>query len=244
MVDDDMPVETIDGMPTAVTERAPWFRRRWPLVGIALVLAAVIAALVLTNGRGDEKEADTSVAQSSSQNPTGPKPTIKQYVKDNGIVATQVQRGDPGVPVIALGMTPGWSGLGPETPPWSYGKVQFDAALNPNDPPTIDVLLSKMTGDVDPAKILEYAPGELQNLPNYKPVAGPTSSKLSGFDAVQLAGTYTRDGVDRSIAQKTVVIPSGNAFYVLQINVDALKDDSEAVMSVTGAIDERTVITP
>jgi len=34
----------------------------------------------------------------------------------------------------------------------------LDTAPDPNDPPTIIVLLSKLTGDVDSAKILEYPP--------------------------------------------------------------------------------------
>ena len=238
MVDDDMPVEAIDDTPPTVTPRTPWFRRRGTLVGIAVALAAVIAALVFASGRVDSKSVDAPVEQSA------PSLTIQQYFKDTGITSTQVRRGDPGAPLIGLGLMPGWSGLGPDTPPWSYGAVRYDAASNPSDPPTIDVLLFKLTGDVDQTKILEYAPNELANLPDYQTSAEPHRSKLSGFDAVQLAGTYTRDGVDRSIAQKTVVIPSGTAFYVLQINVDALIDDSEAVMLVTGAIDERTVITP
>ena len=58
MVDDDMPVEVIDGPPTTVTPRPQWFRRRGTLVGIAVALAAVIAALVFTNGRADQKAVD------------------------------------------------------------------------------------------------------------------------------------------------------------------------------------------
>jgi hypothetical protein len=227
------------------TAAKPWYRRAGALVALALAVIAAVAAVVLTNGRADQTPSvPASEAVAPAAKPPGENDTIKQYIQENGITSTRVRRGDPGVPVITMGMSPGWSGLGPDTPPWSYGKVQYDGALDPNDPPTIDVLLAKLAGGVDPVKILEYAPGELRNLPNFKPTAGPTTSRLSGFDAVQLAGTYTRDGVDRLIAQKTVVIPSGNVFYVLQINVDSLEADSEAVMLVTANIDERTVITP
>ncbi len=38
----------------------------------------------------------------------------------------------------------------------------------PPIPPTIIALVSKLTGNVDPAKILEFAPGEIQNLPGYE----------------------------------------------------------------------------
>ena len=52
----------------------------------------------------------------------------------------------------------GCSDLGDETPAYADGAVQLDTAPDPNDPPTIIVLLSKLTGDVDSAKILEYPP--------------------------------------------------------------------------------------
>jgi hypothetical protein len=238
VVDDDMPVEVIDDSPPTVTPRPPWFRRRGTLIGIAVALAAVIAALVFTNGRADQKAVDASVAQSA------PGLTIQQYIKDNGITSTPVRLGDPGAPNIVIALPPGWSDLGPDTPEWAYGAVQADNSPNPGDPPTITVLLSKLTGEVAPAKILEYAPGELRNLPNFVAANEPKIDKLSGFDAVQLAGLYERDGTQRTIAQKTVVIPANGAVYILQMNADALKSDAIALIEATDVIDKETKITP
>ena len=56
--------------------------------------------------------------------------------------------------------------------------------------------------------------------------------------------TPTRDGTQRTIAQKTVVIPANDAVYVLQINADALKTDAAALMLATDVIDKQTKITP
>jgi hypothetical protein len=222
-----------------VGEPTPWYRRGSTLMGIALAVAAAIAALVFTNGRANDptSSSPTSVADSAS------KQTIKQYIKDTQITSTPVRMGDPGAPNIVIALPQGWSDLGVDTPKWAYGAVQLDTAPDPNDPPTIMVLLSRLTGDVDSAKILESAPNELKNLPDYKSAADPNSSKLSGFDAVQLAGLYTRDGTQRTIAQKTVVIPANDAVYVLQINADALKTDAAALMLATDVIDKQTKIT-
>lgn len=246
MVDDDMANGVLDSTAAVVGDGRPWYRRPGILAAVVITLATVIAALVFTTGRADEKST-TAASYAVDEAPfktAGPGETIQKYIKDNDIKSTQVRRGDPGVPVIVMGIPPGWPGLGSDTPPWSYGTIEYAAATDPNDAPTIDVLLSKLTGNVDPVKLLEYAPGELQSLPNYKPTADPTSSELGGFNAVQLAGTYTRDGQERTIAQKTVVIPSRDALYLLQINVDAPPSDSEAVMYATSEIDERTTITP
>ena len=235
MVDDDMPVEVIDDTPPTVTRRTPWFRRRGTLVGIAVALAALIAALVFTNGRAD---------QATSGERSAPGLTVKQYIEESGITSTPVRLGDPGAPKIVIALPQGWSDLGEDTPKWAYGAVQADNSPNPDDPPTITVLLSKLTGEVAPAKILEYAPGELRNLPNFVAANEPKIDKLSGFDAVQLAGLYERDGKQRTIAQKPVVIPANDAIYVLQMNADALTSDAIALIEATDVIDKETKITP
>jgi hypothetical protein len=235
----------IDDAPCVATAVAPWYRRRGILAGLALVVAAAIAALVFTNGRADHSTpAGPSAVEVVPAKPPGQNKTIRQYIKDNQITSTAGHLGDSGAPKIVIALPQGWSDLGADTPPQAYGAVQFDAAADPNDPPTIVVLLSKLTGDVDPVKILEYAPGELRNLPNYVAASEPITDKLSGFDAVQLAGLYDRDGTQRTIAQKTVVIPANDAVYVLQMNADALKSDAIDLIKATDVIDKQSKITP
>jgi len=244
-VPDDKPGVVTDDAPSVATAMAPWYRRRGILAGLALVVAAAIAALVFTNGRADHSSpAGPAAVEVVPAKPPGQNQTIRQYIKENQITSTAVQVGDAGVPKIVIALPEGWSDLGTDTPPRAYGAVQLDTATDPNDPPTIVVLLSKLTGDVDPVKILEYAPGELRNLPNYVAASEPITDKLSGFDAVQLAGLYERDGKQRTIAQKTVVIPGNDAVYVLQMNADALKSDAIDLMKATDVIDKQTKITP
>ena len=174
----------------------------------------------------------------------GANKTIVDYIKENGIVESPVHRGDPGAPTIDLPFPPGWEDAGNRTPKWAYGAIVSTDPAMAQDPPTIIALVSKLTGDVDPAKILEYAPGEIKNLPGYDGATDGQPSTLGGFDATQIGGTYTRDGVKRAIAQKTVVIPGQDALYVLQLNADGTEDQMLALMDATGVIDEQTKITP
>jgi hypothetical protein len=111
-------------------------------------------------------------------------------------------------------------------------------------PPTIVAIMSRLTGDVDPAKILESSAGEIQNLPGYQGADKGSPSKLGGFDASQIGGMYTKDGVKRAIAQKTVVIPGQDGLYVLQLNADGTEDQLGALMDATHVIDDKTTITP
>ncbi len=185
------------------------------------------------------KAAPTSSAQAS-----GPNKTIVDYIKENGITETPVHRGDPGSPTINLPFPPGWEDAGSRTPEWAYGAIVSNDPAMAQDPPTIIALVSKLTGNVDPAKILEYAQGEIKNLPGYDGAQDGQPSTLAGFDATQIGGTYTKDGVKRAIAQKTVVIPGQDALFVLQLNADGTEDQMGALMDATGVIDEQTTITP
>ncbi|NTY59129.1 LpqN/LpqT family lipoprotein [Mycolicibacterium sphagni] len=186
-----------------------------------------------------------STETSASPSPTaGKNQTIQDYLKANNIQETPVKRGDPGSPNIDLAMPPGWSDAGQQTPDWAYGAIVFDSPEDKADPPSIIAIVSKLTGNVDPKKILELAPGELANLPQWAPLGDSNTSTLSGFDAVQLGGNYVKDGKKRIIAQKTVVIPGKDGLYVLQMNADALDGQEGPLMEATNVIDEKTTITP
>ena len=60
----------------------------------------------------------------------------------------------------------------------------------------------------------------------------------------QRAGLYTKDGDERLIAQKTVVIPSPNGLFVLQMNADAPTADAPALQLATAFIDQQAKISP
>jgi probable lipoprotein LpqN len=183
--------------------------------------------------------APTTSAQAAGQNYT-----IVDYIRDNSIVETPVHRGDPGSPTIDMPFPPGWQDAGPNAPEWAYGAILFTDPAMAQDPPTIIALVSKLTGNVDPAKVLEFAPGEIKNLPGYEGAEAGNPSTLGGFDATQIGGTYTKDGVKRAIAQKTVAIPGQDGLYVLQINADGREDQLGPLMDATAVIDEQTKITP
>ena len=157
---------------------------------------------------------------------------------------TPVKRGDPGSPTINLPFPPGWEDAGPGPPQRAWGTLVYTDPAMANDPPTITAILSKLTGNVDPAKILEFAPGELKNLPECQGEGGGGTSTLGGFDAYQIGGSYMRDGVKHMISQKTVVIPGQDGLYVLQLNADALEDQMGPLTEAKAAIDEQTTITP
>ncbi|TQK29019.1 LpqN/LpqT family lipoprotein [Arthrobacter sp. SLBN-53] len=220
-------------------------------------VAALATALgVLLSGCGSTKAVDgTPVAAPSASGRTsapaqpdegtpGSYETIASYISQNGIQETPVKAGDPGAPTIDLPYPQGWEDAGPETPDWAYGATVYRGPEAAEYTPSIVALISKLSGDVDPAKIIELAPGELQNLPGYEAITDGTTSQLSGFDAYQLAGTWDQDGLRKFVAQKTVVIPGGDGLYVLQLNADGLADQADILSAATDVIDAETVITP
>lgn len=225
--------------------------------------AALIAlGLALTGCGSDSKTEATSSPSSSSSStasssaatssaaPTatqaGTHPTIADYIKENGITETPVKRGDPGTPTVDLPTPQGWEDAGPKTPPGAYGAIVFADPSVAADPPTIVAVMSKLTGNVDPAQIFKFAPGELQNLPGYESAGEGSDAKLAGFDAYQIGATYIKDGTKKLIAQKTVVIPATDkdGVFVLQLNASGTEDQINPLMDATSKIDEQTKITP
>jgi len=190
-------------------------------------------------------EASTSVESSASTPAPAPgtNKTIVDYIKENNITEMAMKRGDPG-PDINVPSPPDWAPRQGELPPGTYGAIVYTKSAMPKNPPRILALLSKLTGNVDPAEILKYAPGELNNLPGFVANGPVQTTKLSGFDSVQLSGVSTDGEKKGNIAQKTVVIPDGDAVYVLQFN--AISDESEAAIlgDAMNIIDTRTTITP
>ncbi len=224
-----------------------------------VIAMAAIAIGIGLSGCGSESKAEPSPSQqtstessatSSKAAPTtsaqasGPNKTIVDYIRENSITETPVHRGDPGSPTINLPFPPGWEDAGNRTPDWAYDAILFSDPVMAQDPPTIIALVSKLTGNVEPAKILEFAPGEIKNLPGYEGAEEGSPSTLGGFDATQIGGGYTKDGVKRVIAQKTVVIPGQDGLYVLQLNADGTEDQLGPLMDATSVIDEQTTITP
>lgn len=173
----------------------------------------------------------------------GPNKTINDYIDETNISETSIRPDEPGTPNFDFPFPPGWSDAGERTPEWAYGAIVYDKPLDPADPPGMVAIASKLTGPVDPAKILEYAPGQLLNLPDFKPYGDPEKSTLGGFEAIQSAGTYTYEGKVRVIAQKTVVIPADGALFALQLNADAPQTQEAVVLDAAEIIDQKTKIT-
>jgi len=238
--------------------------RRTAISGAAAVTAAL--AIVLSGCGSNTKtapststsaskttSATTSAKAAPSSKPkvsprqgdsSGPNPTIASYIQQNNIQETPVKMGDPGSPTIDLPVPDGWEPAGEDTPDWAYGAIVYTGPEGAAYTPSIVALLSKLTGNVDPQKIIDLAPGELQNLPGWKASNEGQASTLGQYPAFQLGGTWTQDGQTKIVAQKTVVIPGNDGVYVLQLNADGLEDQGEIVGSATNVIDEQTKITP
>lgn len=208
-----------------------------------------------TSAAAESSEASTSESAPKTTKPkvaprdevtgaSGPNETIASYIQANGIQETPVKRGDPGSPTIDLPFPEGWEDAGADTPEWAYGAIVYTGPEAAEYTPSIVALVSKLTGNVDPQKIIDLAGGELQNLPEYEGWNEGAVSTLGEYPAFQLGGTWVSDGLTKIVAQKTVVIPGADGLYVLQLNADGTEDQGDIVSAATDVIDSETTITP
>lgn len=186
----------------------------------------------------------STVAQPPGENAPGPNPTIATYIQQNGIVEAAVHKGDPGSPTIDVPVPPGWQDAGTDTPDWAYSMIKYTGPEAAQYAPQIFAIVSKLSGNVDPQKIIEFAPGELNNLSGFKPTNQGAAGTLGGFPAYQLAGTWVDNGQTKVVAQQTVVISGNGGVYVLQLNADGLDTQADVVSAATDVIDQQTTITP
>lgn len=104
-------------------------------------------------------------------------------------------------------------------------------------------IASKLTGNIDPAQVLKYAPAQLNELPDFKPFGPPEKDSLSGFQAIDYTGTYMWEGQARAVGQQTIVVPGKDGLFVFQLNGDAPKGEEQPVLDAAKLIIEQTKIT-
>ncbi|MDI9897963.1 MULTISPECIES: LpqN/LpqT family lipoprotein [Nocardiaceae] len=181
----------------------------------------------------------------TTEAPAGPNPTIADYIVDAGLTEIPVTRDDPTAPTINLAIPDGWVDAAEQTPEWAYGAIIYPEVAADERTPSMIAIVSKLEGDVDPQAIIDYAPGELMNLPQFTPSGEGAVSTLSGFPAYQIAGTYVDDtGAEVVSAQKTAIITGQDGYYILQINVDGSVDQFDLLVDATTQVDDQTTITP
>jgi Probable lipoprotein LpqN len=172
----------------------------------------------------------------------GPNPTIDSYLQQSGIKETPVHRGDAGAPTIDFPIPDGWADAGSDTPATAYWAIVDTGPEAAKYTPSIVATLSKLEGNPDPQKVLDLAPGELKNLPGFKPMGDGSQSDFAGSPAFQLGGTWVDNGQTKAVAQKTVVIDGTDGAYLLRLNADCLEDQIDKALPATISIDEKTKI--
>ena len=102
-------------------------------------------------------------------------------------------------------------------------------------------MLSKLTGDVNPAQILELAPTNSSTCP-ISTARTRSAARSPGSTTWRSPVNYSRNGQARTIAQITAVIPA-KGVYVLQINVEGTYGQTEVVIQVLDTIAKKATIT-
>lgn len=225
-----------------------------PMRVAGLALAVTVTALGASACNSGSKPASPSTSASSSASstsagaaptsaaPAAPKKTIRDYLREKNITEQQLHPGDAGAPTLNMALPQGWVDAGPLTPKEAWSASRFDDPAMKADPPTITVLVSKLPG-ANADEVLQYAPGELQNLQGWQDAGTNCNAKLGGFKACQVGGMYSQDGKDRLVAQKTAAIPTKDGVILLQVKATGTKETIEPLMDATAAIDKSLTIT-
>ncbi|MUL77905.1 LpqN/LpqT family lipoprotein [Mycolicibacterium sp. CBMA 226] len=227
-----------------------------PMRVAGLALAVTVSALGASACNSGSKPAPSSTSTStgtpstsavaaptsaSPSAPAAPKKTIQDYLREKNITAQQLHPGDAGAPTLNMPLPQGWVDAGAQTPKEAWSASRFDDPSMKADPPTITVLVTKLPGG-NADEVLQYAPGELQNLQGWQDAGTNCNATLGGFKACQVGGMYSQDGKDRLIAQKTAAIPTKDGVILLQVKASGTKETIAPLMDATAAIDKSLTI--
>ncbi len=228
--------------PRAAAAKQPARRPTWKRPAVVLTALAALALVVAATIWIVSAQSDSTSSRPVTALP-GKQPTIGDYLRQNGITETPVKGGDLNAPKLNFPYPPGWESAGARAPAWAYGGIVYAGPEAQKVAPSIIATLSRLTGHADPQQILDLAPGELQNLPGFAGGNG-AKSQLGGYPAYQYGGSYAAPGGKRLVAQKTVVIRTGNGLYVLQIDADGIDGQQGVLEDATRFIDQNSTITP
>ncbi|RUP34491.1 MAG: serine/threonine protein kinase [Mycolicibacterium sp.] len=232
----------------------------WVIGGAIAAVIVVLLGVVLVNS-GDDSSGSSDASGTSTQSSGAGTPssshkpappvlvgtpgnyqTIATYLKSNNIPEVLVHRNEPGAPVVTMPMPPGWADAGPQTPAFAYQSIVYNGPSAGNYRPSATALISRLGPNADAQKILDFAPGELNNLPGFTATDTGTPGTVDGHKSFQIAGSWNSNGVTKLITQNTVVIQDGTGLYVMQINIDGVADQAEIIKQITEAIDRDTKI--
>ncbi|MCK0172924.1 LpqN/LpqT family lipoprotein [Mycolicibacterium sp. F2034L] len=228
-------------------------RRSWGAALAALMTVVVVSACGSEPADEQSMSSDASTTLPPVVTQTAAPPsqqvaqtyTIQNFIRDNGLTETAMHPGDPGAPTVNMPLPPGWVDAGPNTPQWAWSAMYLNDPALLADPPNIITIISKLTGPGDLTRALLYAPGELKGKREYRGTNG-IPLRVSGFDGVQMEGTFVRDqdNVRRAIQQTTVLIPAPDGVFVMQMNADGDEAQIPALEEAMRVVNTQTVITP
>ena len=224
-------------------------------IACAVLLVVAVVAVIAAHpdwlfGSGSATTTPSSSASgpgdgTTTTRPARPQETIADYVKTSGLTETSILPNDATAPTLYIPIPPDWEGLGgADVPEGFFGIMQYAGQDLAADPPRIVVLYSRLSGNGDPQRLLDNAPGELNNLRGYRPIDDGETGTFGGYDAYQLGGTWVDNGQTRFIAQTTVVVPiSSNEMYVIQLNAHGPVGSEDVIGAATDVIDSQSTIT-
>lgn len=209
----------------------------------ALRLLALVALTISAGACGPKAPDFQSILTKSSTTsatttPNKPVP-LSQYLQDIGVTGQQVAPDAITDLTVSIPTPPGWSrysnpNIAPETVMISRGGKY----------PTARLVVFKLSGDFDPAQVIEHGNDDAQLFENFRQLDASTAD-FNGFPSSMIQGSYNLDGA-RLHSWNRIVIPTGpppaKQRYLVQLTITGLADQAVAQSNDIEAIIDGFVV--
>jgi hypothetical protein len=190
--------------------------------------AAVVALTMCAACAPKEPDYQSILSKSSttSTTTTTHKPVpLSRYLESIGVSGQQVAPGSLSDLTVSIPTPPGWApfsnkNIAPETVIISKGGKY----------PTARLVVFKLTGDFDPAQVIQHGNDDSQLFENFKQLDA-SMDNFNGFPSSMIEGSYDLEST-RLHSWNRIVLPTGkppaNQRYLVQLTITGLADQAAA----------------
>ena len=224
-----------------------------------VLIAVAIATSLFVAGCGSKDTATESISAASSSEATSssaaattsaeaeaetdaPDGSVNQYLEENGVTRIHILANTPDVPQPDVTLPAGWSDIGGSDKVW--GSIALTETKDSPDPAMILIGYSKFDGEVDQAKLLQLAPNTVTAMPDYEGPETATPIKVSGFDAVTIAGKAVDEGKPVFVGVTEVMIPRQDGVYEMLFMAHGPVDQEAAITQAMSVLNNETRLAP
>jgi hypothetical protein len=197
-----------------------------PLAAVLALIVPLLFAVACEPKAPDYQSIwSTTSTTTATTTRTGKPEPLSKYLEKNGVRGQQVAPGALPDLTVTIPTPAGWS-------PYTNPKITPETVMlsQGGKYPTARLVVFKLTGDFDPAQVVQHGNDDALLFENFKQLDASTAN-YDGFPSSMIQGSYDLDGMRLHSFNRIVIAtgsPPANQRYLVQLTITGLADQAVA----------------